>query len=198
MHLGPSSAGDVGTNPGTDRRGLAALRRAAATEDGSSRLPCDHGAVTHTGSIPTIRPASGADAVAAVELLLAARHAAVPSIPPLVHSDPEVRSWFAETVMPAGGVWVAEMASEIVGTMVVEAGWLEQLYVAPDRTGQGIGAALLAVAKGLVDARLDLWTFQANLGARRFYERHGFVEVERTDGDNEEGEPDVRYRWVRP
>lgn len=28
-----------------------------------------------------------------------------------------------------------------------------------------------------------------------FYERHGFVEVRRTPGDNEEGEPDILYRW---
>ena len=33
-----------------------------------------------------------------------------------------------------------------------------------------------------------------NTGARRFYERHGFVEAGRTDGrGNEEGVPDVLY-----
>ena len=32
----------------------------------------------------------------------------------------------------------------------------------------------------------------------RFYERHGFTAVEWTDGDNEEGEPDVRMVWRRP
>jgi hypothetical protein len=32
--------------------------------------------------------------------------------------------------------------------------------------------------------------------ARRFYERHGFVSVERTDGlHNEEREPDISYVW---
>jgi hypothetical protein len=32
--------------------------------------------------------------------------------------------------------------------------------------------------------------------ARRFYERHGFVAVEHTDGaGNEEREPDVRFLW---
>lgn len=42
----------------------------------------------------------------------------------------------------------------------------------------------------------QLWTFQANEGARRFYERHGFVAVEFTDGArNEEKTPDVRYEW---
>ena len=43
----------------------------------------------------------------------------------------------------------------------------------------------------------SLWTFQQNLRARRFYERHGFVAVEETDGlGNEERAPDVRYLWT--
>ena len=38
-----------------------------------------------------------------------------------------------------------------------------------------------------------LWAFRVNTPALRFYERHGFVEVTRTDGSrNEENEPDVR------
>lgn len=62
-------------------------------------------------------------------------------------------------------------------------------------TGAGIGEVLLAQAKRLRPRGLQLWTFQSNTGARRFYERHGFVAVEQTDGDNEEGAPDVRYEW---
>jgi hypothetical protein len=30
-------------------------------------------------------------------------------------------------------------------------------------------------------------------GAQCFYERHGFVETRRTEGDNEEGAPDILY-----
>jgi hypothetical protein len=41
---------------------------------------------------------------------------------------------------------------------------------------------------------IRLYTFQANAGARRFYERHGFVPIEFTDGQaNEERCPDVLY-----
>ena len=44
---------------------------------------------------------------------------------------------------------------------------------------------------------LQLWTFQVNDRARAFYARHGFREVELTDGaTNEEHEPDVRL--LRP
>jgi ribosomal protein S18 acetylase RimI-like enzyme len=35
-----------------------------------------------------------------------------------------------------------------------------------------------------------------NERAQRFYERHGFTEVERTDGsDNEERAPDIQYAY---
>ncbi len=61
-----------------------------------------------------------------------------------------------------------------------------------------LGSRLVAVAKAAASGSLDLWTIQASTGARRFYERHGLVAVATTDGDNEEGEPDVRYRWTNP
>ena len=48
----------------------------------------------------------------------------------------------------------------------------------------------------LKDTGLQLWTFQVNEAARRFYERQGFVAAESTDGSgNEERSPDVRYTW---
>jgi len=58
---------------------------------------------------------------------------------------------------------------------------------------------LLARAREERPAGLQLWTFQVNDEARRFYGREGFVEVEHTDGaGNEEGEPDVRLEWRPP
>jgi membrane-anchored protein YejM (alkaline phosphatase superfamily) len=52
------------------------------------------------------------------------------------------------------------------------------------------------LAKRRQPSGLQLWTFQVNGTARRFYERHGFLAVESTDGSgNEEGDPDVRYVW---
>jgi ribosomal protein S18 acetylase RimI-like enzyme len=46
--------------------------------------------------------------------------------------------------------------------------------------------------------QLQLWVFQKNIEAIKFYERHGFLIVEATDGaNNEEKEPDARYVWVR-
>ena len=60
-------------------------------------------------------------------------------------------------------------------------------------SGNGIGQQLLERVLS-ESPRLELWTFARNAGARRFYERNGFVAVEFGDGGgNEEGEADVRY-----
>ncbi len=50
-------------------------------------------------------------------------------------------------------------------------------------------------AKKAFPSGLRLWTFQANHKARKFYEREEFVELRRTNGDNEEGLPDILYGW---
>ena len=99
-------------------------------------------------------------------------------------------------VIPGGGAWVAAEAGQVLAVLVLSPGWVDQLYVEPERCGEGIGRRLLDHAKGLATGPLELWTFQVNAAARRFYARNGFVEVELTDGTaNEEREPDVRLRW---
>ena len=55
---------------------------------------------------------------------------------------------------------------------------------------------LMALAKERRPDGLELYTFQINERARRFYEHHGFVVAALGDGTgNEEGQPDVLYRW---
>jgi GNAT superfamily N-acetyltransferase len=93
-------------------------------------------------------------------------------------------------------VWLAEQFGGPVGLIVLEGHWVDQLYVDPGSTGVGIGTRLLDLAKDRRPDGLRLWTFAANAGARRFYERHGFVVVQETDGDNEEQAPDVCYQWL--
>jgi putative acetyltransferase len=113
------------------------------------------------------------------------------------HTADEDREWI-RGVFARFSVWLAVDGQSVVGVLSREDEWVRQLYVAPHRTGQGIGQRLLdtfldeAAAASMPVVRL--WTFQRNAGARRFYERNGFVAVEFTDGSgNEEGEPDVRY-----
>jgi GNAT superfamily N-acetyltransferase len=84
-----------------------------------------------------------------------------------------------------------------LGFLARRHGDIAAFCVRADRRGQGIGTALMAEAMARED-RIALWTFAANTGALAFYARHGFAEVERTDGSgNEEGLPDVRLIWRR-
>ena len=143
------------------------------------------------------RRAEQADYGTATEVLLRSRHASVPAIPPLAHLDEEVKAYFVGTAMPVAEVWVAEVDDAVSGVLVLNGNWIEQLYVDPDWTDQGLGTALIERAKVECPEVLDLWTFKSNRRAQRFYERHGFRAVGGTNGDNEEGEPDIHYRWAK-
>ncbi|MFL0670528.1 MAG: GNAT family N-acetyltransferase [Erythrobacter sp.] len=58
---------------------------------------------------------------------------------------------------------------------------LGQLYTAPGRTGEGIGAALMdwalaqARTKGADAVQLSVWS--ENFGAQKFYQRYGFAKI---------------------
>jgi GNAT superfamily N-acetyltransferase len=94
-------------------------------------------------------------------------------------------------------VWGRFDQDALSGLIAFRDGWVEQLYVLPAAQGRGVGTELLDVAKRACE-RLELWTFQCNERARRFYEARGFALVEQTDGArNEEKEPDARYVWAR-
>jgi GNAT superfamily N-acetyltransferase len=145
---------------------------------------------------PAIRRGAERDARAAADLWLRARKAALGAIPAPVHDADNVRGWFASHVVRECELWVAEAHGRLAGILVLEDDWVEQLYVEPELTGRGIGSALLELAKRERPDGLRLWTFVSNTGARRFYERRGFVEEKRTDGrDNEERAPDILYVW---
>jgi GNAT superfamily N-acetyltransferase len=160
----------------------------------SASARCDDGAMPIV-----LRRGTGTDAPAAAELWLRARRAAAGVIPPPVHGDDDVRAWFASHVVLDTELSVAvDPAGALVGILVLEGPWLDQLYVEPTMTGRGIGARLVMLAKRQRPHGLRLWTFASNVGAQRFYERHGFVEADRTDGrGNEEHAPDILYVWGR-
>lgn len=90
-------------------------------------------------------------------------------------------------------MWGSFDGDELSGVIAFREGGVEQRYVLPIAQGRGAGTELLDVAKQACD-RLELWTFQRNTRARRFYKARGFALVEQTDGArNEEKEPDARY-----
>ena len=114
-----------------------------------------------------------------------------------LHTRAEDCTFYRTQVFPACQVWGQEWQSKLVGIIAFREGWIDQLYVLPDAQGQGVGSDLLEVAQNTFPV-LNLWTFQRNQRARRFYEANGFEAVRETDGvDNEEKEPDVLYRWER-
>lgn len=141
-----------------------------------------------------VRRATTDDAAAVADVFLESFHATYDF--PLAHTDDEVRGWVRDRLIPEQETWVATDAGRVVAILALEPGWVNQLYVAPDRLGEGLGRRLLDLAKERQPGGLTLWTFQVNDRARRFYERNGFVAVEMTAGDNQEGQPDVRYEWA--
>ena len=137
-----------------------------------------------------------ADADATATMYIASRRAMLPDLRE-PHTEAETRAWMRDVVFTRHSVRLADVDGEIVGFAARDGAWLMNLYVKPGWTGRRIGSKLLEVV--LTEAAgatpmLRLHTFARNEGARRFYERQGFVAVAFGDGSgNEEGEPDVRY-----
>ncbi|MFD2090608.1 GNAT family N-acetyltransferase [Blastococcus deserti] len=134
-----------------------------------------------------------ADVLAAIHTR--SRAAAMPWLA-VLHDEAETRGWMRGVVLAHQQVLVAERDGRPVGFAAVEGEWLEQLYVAPESIGTGVGQALLDAVKADRPTGLSLYVFARNTRARRFYEAAGFVLVAESDGrDNEEREPDCTYRW---
>lgn len=142
-----------------------------------------------------IRPLTRAETVLAAAIHREARRSAMPWLPEL-HSPAEDRAHFREHVFESCTL-LGAFAPECQGFLALAPGWVEHLYVAPARQGQGLGHALLTEAQAQQDA-LQLWCFARNRRALDFYRAHGFTEGERTDGrGNAENEPDIRLVWRR-
>jgi GNAT superfamily N-acetyltransferase len=143
-----------------------------------------------------LRQATISDASELAELFLAARQYSIHVIPPIVGDATRVFPWIESKLSASDDCWVMQDEAGISAMLFLEPGWIDQLYVRPDAIGLGLGSLLVEKAKALMPAGIQLWTFQSNLGAQKFYERHGFVAMEWTDGaNNEERSPDVRYVW---
>lgn len=147
----------------------------------------------------TLRAATAEDAPRIASLLIDTRSAFMPYAPS-AHADDEIREWVASNLVPSGRVTVAEIHGRVVAAMATERSatfsWITQMAVDPAFVGRGIGSLLLAEATRTLAPPIRLYTFQANTGARRFYERHGFRQIGLTDGQaNEERCPDVLYEF---
>jgi GNAT superfamily N-acetyltransferase len=139
-----------------------------------------------------IRRATKDDADAVGRVFVAARDR-MEYLPPIPDEHrPQLGGW----IVDRHDVWVAEEDGRIVGFIGLHPGLLEHVYVHPDAQNVGVGTSMLEHAKSLAPGGLQLWVFQKNEGARRLYERNGWVLVRLTDGaENMEKEPDALYEW---
>jgi len=142
-----------------------------------------------------IRPMQPADLPETLDVWVAAWQAAYPAI------DFEARrNWTVDRIAELEGTGslslIATVGDCIVGAMVLNpgTGYLDQIVVATEHQGSGIAAALLAEARRLSKAGLDLHVNQDNARAIRFYEKHGFRKAGE-DINPRSGAPIFRMQW---
>lgn len=156
---------------------------------------CPEQNVAPTAS-PLLRPYQPDDLDAVVSLWYRVWHA---TFPDLTHPQTyaQWRSRFRDDLSRRGQVWVAEDSGRITGFIVVmvETGYLDQIFVETDQQRQGVGAALLNTAKQLCPTGLTLHTLQRNSQAAAFYAKHGFTAI-RYGTNKLNGQPNVEYHWA--
>ncbi len=142
-----------------------------------------------------LRPMTAADRRATLDLWVEAWSAVYPSTDFAAR-----RQWLAErldTLAQAGGkAIVAVKDNRIAGLVTVDpaTGYLDQLAVATASQGRGIAGALIAEARRLSPARLDLHVNQDNARAIGFYRKHGFA-IAGESANPHSGRPTYLMRW---
>lgn len=133
----------------------------------------------------TLRQARAADAPALFE----AHQDSVLGLARSAYAAPQLQAWFEgrspalyEPALSEGRIWLAEQGGQVQGFVGVEPLELSLLFVRRSAAGSGLGRRLLAL--GLAQARRTAagpLKLVATLNSQTFYERHGFVPVERCE-----------------
>ena len=144
---------------------------------------------------PRLRPYAAADEDVVIELWRRSWQQAYPDI------DFSARlSWWREgwrkELVPSATITVAERADAPVGFVTIDSktGYLDQIVVAPEAWGEKIAESLLAEAKRICPAAIELHVNTDNVRAIRFYEKHGFV-VTGESRNPLSGRPVLAMRW---
>jgi len=115
---------------------------------------------------------------------------------PRVHDHEDVERYYSDVVYRERQVKVADVDGKVCAFMALSDGaYVTALYVRPDYRRERLGKSLIDHAKALFPDQLNLWTFDQNKDAQRFYRRENFLELKRTGGDNEENLPDILFQW---
>jgi putative acetyltransferase len=151
--------------------------------------------VTANGADVTVRPMRADDLPETLDMWVAAWQVAYPAIDFAAR-----RGWTADRIaeLERTGSYslIALRGDRIVGALVVNptTGYLDQLVVATECQGGGVGAILLAEARRLAPVGLELHVNKDNARAIRFYEKHDF----KTTGEDinpRSGAPIYRMSW---
>ena len=131
---------------------------------------------TMVSSSFTLRRYTAADEAAAIELWRRTWQLAYPQI----NFNDRVDWWrqrWRDELVPAATITVAEADGKMLGFVTVDPRTfdIDQTVVAPEAWGLGVAAALIAEAKRISPAGLDLHVNKDNARAIRFYEKQGFV-----------------------
>jgi GNAT superfamily N-acetyltransferase len=148
-----------------------------------------------SASAPEIRPAGPQDRDAVLALLVAQlrEHDIDTPVPEVAHAVDGMlrhpgRGRILVALVDGSPIGVAVLSSVWTLEHGGRAMWLDELYVEPDRRGQGIGRQLLAAAlqtaAGIGAIAVDLEVETSHARAARLYAREGFQRHDRT-------------RWVR-
>jgi putative acetyltransferase len=139
------------------------------------------------------------DEDAAIALWLRTWRAAYPQLDFAARLDGWRQRWRSELV-PVVEIVIAEHASDretaMIGFLTVDprTGYLDQIVVAPERWGLGVGAALIDEARKLSPSGLDLDVNTDNARAIRFYRKEGFA-IRSTGINPTSQRPVYRMSW---
>ena len=141
-----------------------------------------------------LRPYRAEDEDAAIALWLETWQRAYPGIDFAARVAWWRERWRSELV-PKAAIIVAERTNRLVGFVTIDdAGYLDQLVVAPDHWGSPLATALVDEAKRLSPDLITLLVNTDNARAIRFYERNGFAHAGE-DVNPTSGRPVLRMAW---
>jgi ribosomal protein S18 acetylase RimI-like enzyme len=90
-------------------------------------------------------------------------------------NEQDFLTYFDEVILPSQRIWVAQHRGRIIGFLSASRDEILNLFVSASHQRRGIGTLLLAAALREQPEIRTLSTIAANLAARRFYEKNGFV-----------------------